>query len=96
MYIGFLLSNSVLSGLISIDQTAAFPRISHRHMRWALRKMRLPTAALHLFDALYTGGRSFISIQGKIYDDFETNNGVRQGCPSSMILFILCVDPIIR
>ena len=92
----FLLSRSLLSGLISIDQAAAFPSISRQYIHWVLKKMRVPLPMRRLIRALYSDGQNHISIQNVLYDVFSSSTGVKQGCPSSMILFILAFDLIIR
>ena len=45
---------------------------------------------------LYTAGRNGISLGGRTYLHFIAESGVKQGCPSSMILFTIAFDPIIR
>ena len=45
---------------------------------------------------MYDDNRCFIRVQGKDYEGFSMRGGVRQGCPLSPLLFVVCVDILLR
>ena len=94
--IQFVLTNQLLSGIFALDQAAAFPSISRRYIHWVLKVMCVPRRIRRLFRALYTGGKNGVSFGGRVYYYFVAYSGVKQGDPSSMVIFVLCFDPILR
>ena len=94
--IEYCLTHSLFSGIISLDQAAACPTLSRKFLFWILRKMFVPRRIRRVVRRLYTGGKNGISIGGRIYAFFCSSSGVKQGCPASMILFVLAFDPILR
>ena len=87
---------SALSGVIALDQAAAFPSISRSYIWWVLKSMRVPIGIIRVLKSLYRNCIGYIKLGGKIYDTIQINSGVKQGDPSSMVLFILAYDPILR
>ena len=92
----FCLTHAALSGIVALDQAAAFPILSRKYLFWVLKKMKVPKPIRRLIRFLYTGGRSGISINGRIYAYFISESGVKQGCPAAIILFVLAFGPVLR
>jgi len=44
---------------------------------------------------MYEEATSSIQIKGHVYGPIPIHRSVRQGCPMSMLLFALCVDPLL-
>ena len=82
--------------LVLFDFKAAFPSVAHKYLRTSLAAVGLPEHALHFIDALYDNNRCNISFQGNIYEGFDMQCGVRQGCPISPLLFAASVDVLLR
>ena len=92
----FMITNQLLSGIFALDQAAAFPSISRAFILWVLKCMRIPRRIRKLIKALYNGGSNGISFGGRTFFHFLASAGVKQGDPSSMVIFVLCFDPILR
>eukprot|EP00959_Pyramimonas_sp_CCMP1952_P099281 2075590-Pyramimonas_sp.AAC.1 len=57
--------------------------------------MGVPSAVILFFQALYQDNSAIIYIFGRMFGSFSIGRGVRQGDPSSMLLFILAVEPVL-
>ena len=85
-----------LAATFLTDFAAAFPSLSHRWIAFVLKQMTIPTQLVTFLTTLYTGGSTNICYRGRRYTGFGVHRGVRQGCPASMLLFNLCLDPVVR
>ena len=82
--------------LVLFDFSAAFPSVSHDFLKTSLGLLGLPAHALNLINALYDNNKCNRSFQGKRYEGFSMEAGVRQGCPISPLLFAASVDILLR
>ena len=82
--------------LVLFDFKAAFPSVSHDFLKTSLNLLGLPQHALNLIEALYDNNKCKVTFQGKQYEGFDMESGVRQGCPISPLLFAASVDILLR
>jgi hypothetical protein len=94
--IGFMLRRCPDSGIVALDQAAAFPTLSRRFLFWVLRLMKVPRNFRKLIKRLLAPSHGTISIKGCSLLRILMSGGVKQGCPAAMVLFTLAFDPIIR
>ena len=94
--IQFMITHALLSGIFALGQAAAFPSISRAYIYWVLKRMHFPRRIRRISKLLYTGGKSWISFGGRTHMSFTASSGVKQGDPSSMVIFVICFDPILR
>jgi hypothetical protein len=81
--------------LISLDAKKAFDSVEHSYIEKCLSKLGLKKF-IPIFNILYSDLRTDILINGKIVKGFRINRGVKQGDSLSCILFIICMEPLIR
>ena len=81
--------------LISLDARKAFDSVEHNYIRHCLRKFGFHSF-VPVFDILYKDLSSDIIVNGGIHKGFKINRGVKQGDALSCILFIMCMEPLIR
>ena len=81
--------------LISLDAKKAFDSVDHRFIRETLKAFGL-TNFVPIFDVLYKNLTSDIIINGSTINGYKILKGVKQGDALSCILFIMCVEPLIR
>ena len=89
------LDDAVDGVVISLDAKKAFDSVDHRYIRDCLRAFGL-SAFIPIFNILYKDLRSQIIINGKTIDGYSILKGVKQGDALSCVLFILCMEPLIR
>ena len=81
--------------VVSLDAKKAFDSVDHRFIRKSLEVFGLKDF-IPVFDTLYKGLESRIIINGKTVKGFNILKGVKQGDALSCILFIICMEPLIR
>ena len=81
--------------LISLDARKAFDSVDHRYIRRCLRAFGL-SGFIPIFEILYKDLKSDIIVNGKVIDGYKILKGVKQGDALSCILFIMCMEPLLR
>ena len=82
--------------VVSIDQVKAFDRVCWSYLTKVLHKYNYGTKTIENIKTLYTDIETSIKANGHLTAPFHPTRGVRQGCPLSMILYILQADVMIR
>jgi hypothetical protein len=82
--------------LLSLDFKASFDRISHRYLRETLKAHGFGEAFIRRIMGMYQNATSVLQINGFISGSFDIKRSIRQGCPLSMILYVLCINPLIH
>ena len=81
--------------LVSLDAKKAFDSVDHRYIRKCLVAFGL-TSFVPIFDILYKELKSNIILNKKVIDGYKILKGVKQGDALSCILFIICMEPLLR
>jgi len=81
--------------IISLDAKKAFDSVSHEYIRRTLAAYGLEDF-VPIFNLLYEEQKVKINVNGRMLEGYEIKNGVKQGDSLSCILFIMCMDPLIR
>ncbi|KAM7314357.1 hypothetical protein ISCGN_004141 [Ixodes scapularis] len=89
-------SRGLRGAFVSLDQEKAFDRLEHHFLFSILRAFGFPADFVRLFEVLYANLVSDLVINGRVTPCFPVARGVRQGCPLSPVLFVLCLDPLLR
>lgn len=82
--------------IVTLDQEKAFDRIEHKYLFKVLEKFNFPDDYIRWVRILYTGAKAKVNANGSLTGSFEILRSVRQGCPLSMILYIICIEPLAR
>jgi hypothetical protein len=88
--------NIVDAVVISLDAKKAFDSVSHNFIKITLRKFGFGDNFIKVFETLYTDLKANVLINGWKSELIRICNGVKQGDALSCILFILCIDPLLR
>lgn len=88
--------NSSSGYIINIDQMKAFDRVSHKYLFTILEKFGFGQKFIKWIKIFYTDIFSAIKCNGFITNYFSVTNSVRQGCPISAQLFVICAEPLTR
>jgi hypothetical protein len=82
--------------IISLDFKAAFDNIAHSYLFATLEAYGFSACFQRRLRHLYENTTSSIQINGYVSSPVPINCSIRQGCPLSMLLFALCLDPFLR
>ena len=84
------------SGLIvALDAKKAFDSVSHSYLELVLKKFGC-TRFIPIFNTLYAELQTDVLINGRIVKGYKIKRGVKQGDALSCILFIMCMEPLLR
>ena len=82
--------------IMTLDQEKAFDRINHKYLFAVLNKLGITGNFLIWIKAMYLDITSQIEVNGTLTEKIDIKRSVRQGCPLSMILFVLTTIPLIN
>jgi hypothetical protein len=82
--------------LILLDQAKAFDRVNHQYLFKVMKEMGIKGDFLEITKMLYNKITSQVEINGARTEHVNITRGVRQGCPFSMLLFVLATVPLIE
>ena len=82
--------------LLSLDFQDAFDRVDHGYMFTVLEHYGFEPWMIDRIRLLYDTASSSAQINGLLSRAIPIGRSLRQGCPLSMLLYALCLDPFIR
>ena len=91
----YIKQNDIKTAFVAMDNEKAFDRIEHNFIKAVLKKYNFPKNFIKWFNIIYSDITSKVMVNGTFTKDIKINRSVRQGCPLSMILYILCIEPLI-
>ena len=81
--------------LLSVDQSKAFDRISHKYLFKLLEHMNFGSFILNSVKKIYNKSYCKIVVNNTLSENVMINSGLKQGCALSMLLYILCIEELI-
>jgi hypothetical protein len=81
--------------LFAFDFTAAFDRLSHRYLRRIIQAYGYGRRFTSVLMSLYAAAESSSQINGYKTRAFPINSTVRQGCPLSMLIYVMALNPLL-
>jgi len=82
--------------VLSIDFKNAFDRISHKYLFQILKCYGIGDPFINSIKRMYEGATSSIQFSGHLHGPIPIRCAVRQGCSMSMVLYALCLHPLLR
>ncbi|KAJ4451297.1 hypothetical protein ANN_02758 [Periplaneta americana] len=84
------------AALLSIDFNKAFDRMNHLYLQRVMKHFCIPDKIVNVVRSLYDNANSKIQVNGFFTKRISIASSVRQGCPLSMCLFAIGIEPLIR
>lgn len=82
--------------LLALDFQQAFDRVDHDYLWKIMEKIGFHAQFINTLKNIYAIASSRIQVNGFLSRTFKIKTSVRQGCPLSMLLFAVYLDPFIR
>ena len=92
--IQYCVNTNTDGALISLDQTKMFDRVDWNYLFRVLATFRFGPSFSTWIKILYNDIGSHVIINGFLTSRIELRRGVRQGCPLSPMLYVLCAEPL--
>ena len=80
--------------ILNLDIKKAFDTISHDYIWKVLQAYGFGPQFQQLLKLLYKDITAEVIVHGHFTQSFPIKSGVRQGCPLSPLLYVLCVEPL--
>lgn len=84
------------AAIVLIDFKNAFDRVSHEYLRRIMVRMGFGQKFTLMVRNLFAHATSRVSVNGSLTPSISVQRSVRQGCPLSMSLFSIALDPLLR
>ena len=82
--------------ILQIDFYKAFDTISHEFILSTASKLGIPVTLLNWFRIFLTDLTAQLNLSGYLSDPISVKCGIRQGCPRSMLLFLIGIEPLTK
>ena len=82
--------------LLSTDQEKAFDRVDHSYLLLILKRFGFTDDFIRWISILYNNILSSVLVNNHVSDVFRVERSVRQGCPLSPLLYIICLEPVLQ
>ena len=90
--ISFANANELEASIITLDQEKAFDKVDRNLLFKTLKTFGYGTKIISIIEAIYNNIEAQIKLNGNMSQFFPVEKGVRQGCPLSMILYIILAE----
>ncbi|CAL4115984.1 unnamed protein product, partial [Meganyctiphanes norvegica] len=90
----YINENKETGALINIDLQKAFDSVDHSFLFKVMRQMGFSDTLIGWIKILYKDIMSICLVNGHQGDAFKVKRGVRQGCPLSMIMYVIAQEPL--
>ena len=82
--------------LVALDFSKAFDKVDRKYMFSLVDKIGMDSFSVAAVKTLYNETVSVLEVNGVLSHPINVERGVRQGCPLSALLFILCIEPLLQ
>ena len=80
------------AAILFLDQEKAFDRMSHSFILKTLRHFGFGEEFIDWINIIYTDCSARVKVNGYLSSPVLIKRGVRQGCPLSALLYVLCIE----
>ena len=82
-------TENMQGAIINLDWSKAFDRVDNDFLRKVMGRLGINQTFINWIELIYTDIRSSVMINGILTEAFSVQRGIRQGCPLSMLLYVI-------
>ena len=86
--------NNLTGAFINLDWEKAFDKVDWKFLIKIMKKLGFTNFIIRWLMNLYTDITSACLVNGNITKEFAVERGVRQGCPMSMLVYVIFQEPL--
>ena len=86
---------NIPAALLGLDQLKAFDRVEFNYLFSALEAFGFGHGFVKWIRVLYNDCSCQVLVNGFLADPYRVLRGIRQGCPLSSILYVICIEPLL-
>ena len=90
--INYAKDQKIAGAIITLDQEKAFDRVSWNLLLKVLMKFNFGEKMCQRIEIIYKNITSKVKVNGHLSQPFVLKRGVRQGCPLSMLLYVILAE----
>ena len=90
--VDYATSTNTPVAILSLDQEKAFDRVDWSFLHATLARMGFGPSFISWVNLFYASPQSAVKFNGHMTPFFDLSRGVRQGCPLSPLLYVLCAE----
>ena len=84
------------AAIIGLDYEKAYDRVEGEFLFQVMEKMEYPVEIIDWIKTLYNGTKARMIVNGEMGEGIECERGIKQGCPLSMYLYIIYIEPLLQ
>ena len=82
------------AAIVSLDHSKAFDRVSHEYLIATIKAFGFGNSFISWLRLLYNDASSCVLVNGFLSPSLNIKRSMRQGCPISALLYVLCMEPV--
>ena len=88
--------NDLPLAVVGLDEKKGFDNVDHDYLFDTLGAMGFGNRFLDYIKVLYCGSENLVKICGSLTAPFSFENGIRQGCPLSGLIYSIAIEPFLN
>ena len=92
----FAISGTSNAAAIFFDFITAFPSVAHSFIWAVMETAGVAPEFIKALKKIYSHNNTLIKIGGQLFVGPAILVGIKQGCPLSMVIFCMCLEPFLR
>ena len=83
-------------GIVALDFNKAFDKVDRKYMMHLIHRLPIDSQTKNIIEKMYENTSAIVNVGGVFSTPFKTETGVRQGCPTSALVFNLAIEPLLQ
>uniref|UniRef100_A0A2D4IPM9 Reverse transcriptase domain-containing protein n=2 Tax=Micrurus lemniscatus lemniscatus TaxID=129467 RepID=A0A2D4IPM9_MICLE len=81
-------------GILKLDMYKAFDKVNHSYLYELCKELNMGDKFCEMIKEIYRGNEAYIRVNGQRTQMVKVQNGTKQGCPLSPMLFVMAIETL--